>query len=444
MRVCIISEFFYPDMTGGTGMLLSDLARGLHDAHGLEIDVITTRHLYRDSAAKLPRHEDWNGIKITRVPAPNFNRASTPRRLTGNLLFTHSALLTLLSRWRYDVVLTATAPPTIPAVAYLYRKLTKTPYVYVIYDLEPDRVVAMNLLGAESRLVRALQGRQRTWLNSAAKVIPIGRCMQEHLARQYQVPPGKMEVIAVGADADRIIPASRETALRRRFGLSGFVVLYAGNFGRYHNFNVILNAAQALTQAGTAITFALFGNGAQETPIRARIERENIENVKLFPVLPQSEMAELFASADVSLVTLEPNMEGLCVPSKFYPILASGRPTIALVGEQCEIAYVLAEAECGVRLDQNDAAALAGFLTHFAGSPSEAAKMGQNARKVLEEKYSTQRITRQYHDVLKAAAGNNTFHYSSPKGNMAANGEGREKNGEGRKNGESYEEAVLR
>ncbi len=385
-------------------MLLSDLARSLHDDYGLEIDVITTRHLYRDSAAKLPCGEDWDGIRITRVSAPNFNRASTARRLVGNLLFTQSALLALLSRRRYDVVLTATAPPTIPAVAHLYHRLTGTPYVYIIYDLEPDRVVTMNVLGSESRLVRILRGRQRRWLNAAAKVIPIGRCMQEYLSQNYGVPQSRMEVIAVGADADRIVPAARDTDLRRRFGLSGLVVLYAGNFGRYHNFNTILDAAKALMQAGTVVTFALFGNGAQEAFIRARIERENIENVKLFPVLPQTEMAELFASADVSLVTLEPNMEGLCVPSKFYPILASGRPTIALVGKQCEIAYVLDEADCGVRLGQNDAAALAKSLTHFAQNPSEAARMGRNARKVLEEKYSARHVTRQYHTVLQAAS----------------------------------------
>lgn len=426
MRVCIISEFFYPDMTGGTGMLLSDLARGLHDSFGVEIDVITTRHLYRDSTAKLPRREDWNGIKISRVSTPNFNRASTARRLAGNLLFTHAALAALLPRKRYDVILTATAPPTIPAAAHLYQKLTATPYVYIIYDLEPDRVVNMNLLGAESRPVRVLRGRQRTWLTSAAKVVVIGRCMKEHLSRNYQVPHEKMEVIAVGADDERIVPAARETGLRRRFGLSGFLVLYAGNFGRYHNFNAILDAAKSLRAAGTAVTFALFGNGAQEAALRARIENEQIENVRLFPILPQSDMAELFASADVSLVTLEPNMEGLCVPSKFYPILASGRPAIALMGEHSEIAYVLREADCGIRLNQGDTALLAATLTHLARNPAEAERMGRNARKVLEEKYSTRRITRQYHDVLKAVVKNNTFHYSSIQGSLSANKESQE------------------
>ncbi len=404
MRVCIISEFFYPDMTGGTGMLLSDLARSLHDDFGVEVDVIATRHLYRNAAAKLPRSEDWDGINIMRVPAPNFNRASTTRRLLGNLLFTSSALRTLLARRRYDLILTATAPPTIPAVAHLYKTLTGIPYVYIIYDLEPDRTVKMGVISAGSWPARLLRGRQQAWLKAAAKVVVIGRCMQGYLNRNYDLPDAKMEVIAVGAKADAGAGADRETSLRRRFGLTGFVALYAGNFGKYHNFDTIIDAAKELKKTGLPITFALFGNGAQEDSIRARIENENIQNVKLFPILPQSEVAELFASADVSLVTLEPSMEGLCVPSKFYPILASGRPTVALVGAECEIAYVISEADCGFRLDQGDTTALIAHLTYLANHPAEAERMGQNARNVLEEKYSAHHLTRQLHAVLKIAA----------------------------------------
>ena len=403
MRLCIVSEFFYPDMTGGTGMLLSDLARSLHDTFGVEVDVITTRHLYRDTTAKLPRQENWNGINIFRVPAPNFNRAGTKRRLVGNLLFSGSALSMLLSRKRYDVVLTATAPPTVPSVAQAYEKLTKTPYLYVIYDLEPDRVVRMEVMGERSRPVQLLRRLQRGWLASASKVIVIGRCMANHLTENYGLAPERMEVLATGADSKRIVPRSRETALRDRLGLTGFVVLYAGNFGKYHNFNTILDAAKRLQKADVPITFAMIGNGAQEQTIKARVADEKIDNVKVFPILPQNEVSDLLASADVSLVTLEPNMEGLCVPSKFYPILASGRPTIALVGERSEVARVIAEADCGIRLDQGDTDKLVEVLTRLSGQPDEVARMGRNARQVLEEKYDLEHLTRQYYMTLQEA-----------------------------------------
>ena len=183
--------------------------------------------------------------------------------------------------------------------------------------------------------------------------------------------------------------------------MTGFVALYAGNFGKYHNFDTLLDAAKRLAAADTPITFALFGNGALEEHIRARVAAENIANVKVFPILPQSEVPELLASADVSLVTLEPNMEGLCVPSKFYPILASGRPTVALVGAKSEVARVIAEADCGIRLDQSDAEGLAAALTRLSREPEEAARMGRNARRVIEDNYTLDHLTQTYYETFQ-------------------------------------------
>ena len=402
MKVCIVNEFFYPDMTGGTGMLVSDLARRLHDNFGVEVDVITTRHLYRDATVKLPRHEEWDGINVFRMDAPNFNRSGTAKRLLGNLMFSAAAARRLLSGRRYDVVLTATAPPTIPIAAQAYRRIAGVPYVYVIYDLEPDRVVRMEVMRPDALPVRLLRRLQHGWLGGAARVVVIGRCMRDYLAEHYGLSPEAVEVIPVGADPDRIQPAPRETGLREKLGLNGFVVLYAGNFGKYHNFDMVLDAAKEVAARGSDIVFALVGNGAKEKHIHHRIAEEGITNVRVFPIMPQDQMPELLATADVSLVTLEPNMEGLCVPSKFYPILASGRPTVAMVGENSEIAFVIAEAECGVRVPQDSGLRLAEALLDLSASPDKVREMGSNARRVLVNKYTTDQIAGMFYHTLSA------------------------------------------
>ena len=53
MRICLISEYFYPDSGGGTGTVLSNLTRHLKDAYGdVEIDVVTSRHLVSRRAGR--------------------------------------------------------------------------------------------------------------------------------------------------------------------------------------------------------------------------------------------------------------------------------------------------------------------------------------------------------------------------------------------------------
>lgn len=415
MRICIINEFFYPDSTGGTGTVLSSLARTLRDNYpDLEIDVITSRHLYRDTERLLPKTEDWDGINITRVKSPRPSKTSTVKRLAANALFSSAALAALLRRPRYDLVLVGTAPPTAATTAYALRKLRGTPYAYVVYDLEPDRAVAMHLVSGTSRFARMLKQWQHRWLHTAGKTIVLGRCMREHLTQQYRMRPEQIEVISIGADPDEVAPMSKSSRFREVNGLDGFVALYSGNFGRYHNFDAILDAARTLQEIREDITFVLVGAGAQQQHIAQRISAEKLCNVRMFPFVPQEEYADLLASADVSLVTLEPGMEGICVPSKFYSILASGRPAVAMVSPSSEVALVITEAQCGLQLDQQDSNGLVGALIRLADNPAELVMMGHNARRTLMERFTARHIADAYYQVFLEVAGLKTDCYAAP------------------------------
>jgi hypothetical protein len=89
-------------------------------------------------------------------------------------------------------------------------------------------------------------------------------------------------------------------------------------------------------------------------------------------------------------------MEGICVPSKFYSILASGRATIGIVAPNCEVAYVLDEAECGIRVDHCDVPGLVDAILTLERDSEYCAKLGQNARRVLESNYSARKVSDRY------------------------------------------------
>ena len=410
MRICIVNEFFYPDSTGGTGTVLSDLVRSLRETFAdIEIDVVTSKNLYRDAETSLSARENWNGVDIQRLATPRPNGLSTPLRLGANLLFCFFALMRLARLGRYDCILVGTAPPMVAMSARLLGWLKATPFVYIVYDLEPDRSVTMKVLTATHPIARLFRSSQKRWLHSASKVVVLGRCMRDYLSAAYDLPEDKVEVIPIGSDPQEIVPASRNTRFRAQHGIEGFVVLYSGNFGRYHDFDTILDAAKALKEAGgragvEPIQFVLVGGGAQKDHIARRISDEKISNISLFDFVSKDDYADLLATANVSLVTLEPGMEGLCVPSKFYSILASGRATIASVSPLSEVARVIDEAQCGVHLMQGDSQQLVHILTYLASHPEDVERMGRNARRVLEEQYSTQCVARQYYETFRAVA----------------------------------------
>ncbi len=402
MRICILSEYFYPDSTGGTGTVLSKLIRHLKDHHeSLEIDVITSRNQFRGAAGALKPREDWNGVHITRLKAPAPRKNSMKRRLAANLIFTARALarLVLVGR-RYDLILVVTAPPTLPMATRFFSKMSGVPYLYLVYDLYLDMAVAMKMIPARGRATETLRRVQKDWFRGAAKIVVLGRCMRDHVATTYDLPSEKLHVVPIPANLEMITPiAKEETEFRRTHNIDGFLVLYAGNFAQYQDFDTLLDAAKLL-QHRADIRFAFVGDGAKKAHIAARIADENLSNTQMLPFLPENQLSDMLSAADVSLVTLERGIEGLAVPSKFYNILASGRATVACVPKACEVARVIAETGCGVQVDQEDAPALARVIAELADDPQTLIRMGQSARRVCEERYSFAHVGAQFQRIF--------------------------------------------
>ena len=405
MRVAIVSEYFYPDSTGGSGTVLSKLVCQLKLSYpDWDIDVITSNNLFRGGDGRLAARENWNGINIVRLNSPQPRKMSVKRRLAANLWFTSAAFVRLLkTSRRYDLVMVTTAPPTLPLAAQIWSFLSRKPYVYLIYDLYLDLALAMKIVDAGSRTVKTMRRAQTQWLHKAAKTIVLGRCMQQHVAQTYALPAEKICVIPIPTDCIGVSPQSNQTQFRANHDMHGFVVLYAGNFAKYQDFKTLLDAAQQLVD-NKAITFVFVGDGSRRNYIAERIEHDQLTNVRLLPFVPEAQLCDLLASADASLVTLERGAEGLAVPSKFYNIMASGRPTIAVVDPNCEVGRVINETYCGVRVDPENATQLAQAIVDLASSPERAREMGLNARAACEERYTTESVARQFSEVFQEVA----------------------------------------
>jgi glycosyltransferase involved in cell wall biosynthesis len=406
LNVLLLNEFFHPENQGGTATAAASIARSLKDDHGQNVTVITGLYGYRDPNLRFESFEDWQGVKIYRTGNPNWGRARASTRLLGNVGYAAQVAWRALRLPKPDVVLLTTAPMTLPIAARILLRLRRVPYVYLIYDLDPNRTVALNLAAPDSRGVKILRKWQGSWLGTAARVVAIGRCMKELLVADYAISPDKIDVVAVGADPDVIRPLGRDTEFRRREQIEGFVVLYAGNFGQYHDFDTLLNAADRLRDVRPEITFVLVGGGKKRTYVEQQVASRGLTNVRLFDFVPEEMLSDLLASADLNVVTLEPGMEGICVPSKFYGYLAAGRPILALMAPQGEVARVVEESGIGFRVDIGDVDGLVAALTDSVASGGSATheQMGVKARQLFDEHYTVKKTVGKLMKSLQAAA----------------------------------------
>jgi glycosyltransferase involved in cell wall biosynthesis len=404
MRICLVTENFYPETVGAVPILLSQLAQYLCVTYAdLRIDVVASLNLASGSSERLPPFEELNGVRIFRVDSPPSKQPSMLKRLWAGFAFSRKALQRvrqLHGQEPYSLICLGTNPPSSPLVGRAMKAKLGVPYTYIVHDMFPDAAIALGQLRETGIMARIARRFQRNWLEGAAIVIVNGRCQVARLAEHYKISSGKVRVLENWSDPDAVVPAEKGTAFRASHGLKGFLVIYAGNIGYGQRLGTVLDAAKILPPTHGDVTFVLVGGGSTRDAIARRICDEGISNVLLIPAVAPTEYFELLASADVALVSLDPMLTGIAVPSKTYNILASGRPMLALVDKRSEVALLLAENDCGIQIDHDKGDDLAAAVMRLRDAgPLHLEEMGHRARAALEG-YTLQRIAENYHRLF--------------------------------------------
>ncbi len=385
MKVIFVNRYFYPDISA-TSKVVSDLAMGLAQK-GLKIHVVTSRQRLDEPSAKLASHEIAHGVHIHRVWSSSFGRSNLLLRFFDYLTFYGSAFWKLM--WiasSKDVVVAMTDPPllSIAAMEAVFWKRAKL--INWNQDLFPEVAEKLGL-----RIVRMLspfiKPLRNLSLKFATKNVVIGQAMGSRLSA-CGVERSKIELIFNWADGEKIKPVeAASNPLRKQWGFEGkWVVGYSGNMGRAHEFETILDASGDLINRED-IVFLLIGNGKKREWLENEVKRRNLKNVFFKPLQPDETLALSLGVSDIHLVTLEPSLEGLIVPSKIYGILAAGRPTIYVGDTQSEISELLATHHCGASVSRSDSKKLASQICAWVSDRDILSQMGRNARHVFEEKF---------------------------------------------------------
>jgi len=359
-KLIFINRYFYPDHSA-TSQMLSDLAFGLaKDSPNHAIHIVTSRQRYDDAAAQLPAQELMQNVHIHRVATTRFGRQNLLGRAIDYLSFYAAAFVTLIKLTKAgDTLIAKTDPPLISVIAAWVATLKRAHLVNWLQDLFPEVAAELGVKLARGLPYKLLKALRNQTLRQAKMNIVIGELMADRLRREG-VPGNQISVIHNWADEEQLHPVPHEqNPLRSEWGLQGkFVVGYSGNLGRSHDFATILDAAEALKD-NPDIVFLLIGGGAQLPQVLKDCADRGLDNVMFKPYQPREKLSESLSVADVHLISLKPELESLIVPSKFYGILAVGRPVIFIGSEDGELARTIQIHHFGEVVEQGNPSALA-------------------------------------------------------------------------------------
>jgi colanic acid biosynthesis glycosyl transferase WcaI len=401
MRVLVLNQYFHPDLAS-TSQLLTELCEDL--ARGDEVTVVCGRPSYdpieRRDMRGLVAEDRHGDIRVLRTWSTSFPRGNMPGRLVNYGTYVASSLAGAIRAGRPDVVLAMTDPPVIAAAAALTARLRGVPFVYVVQDLFPQVGVELGKIRNRT-LIRSLEAVNGSLRRRASAVVAIGRDMAA-LLRALGVPDGKLRIIPNWADGSIVRPLDERSKLRTELGLEGrFVVMHSGNVGFSQELDTLLDAATALHD-DPEIHFLIVGDGAARPSLETKARARRLANVTFLGYRPKDELSDALGAADLHVVGLRRGLEGLIVPSKMYGVMAAGKPFIAAVERRSEVALVVEETGCGIRLEPGDAPQLASTIAEVRHEEGRLAEMGRRGRSRLESEFERTRTTGAYRDLLQS------------------------------------------
>lgn len=394
VKLIFLNRYFYPDRSA-TSQMLSDLAFGLGRV-GYESVVITSRQHYDDPRAVLPMYETKCGVVIRRIWTTRFGRGWLGGRALDYLSYAMGAAVAIVRIARSgDVVVVNTDPPMLSVVVGPLARLRRALVVNWLQDIFPEVAVALGVRGFGGAFGRFARRLRDDSLQRATMNVAIGDRMAEHLGAMG-IFRHRITVIHNWADGEAVTPIDhRLNRLRETWCLGKkFVVGYSGNFGRAHEFVTLLDAAERL-QSDPDLVFLFVGGGHQRDAMRTAIASRRLQHRFMFqPYQPRESLRESLGVPDVHWLSLRPELEGLIVPSKFYGILAAGRPVFVVGDLDGEIGRLVRGADCGLVFDVGNGARLAEAIGALRGDPGRCAAMGARGRALFDARYTRRQAIR--------------------------------------------------
>jgi colanic acid biosynthesis glycosyl transferase WcaI len=368
--------------------MLTELASALGARH--EVAVITSRQLYENPARNLPAWESMQRVSVHRVWSSRFGR--------GGLLGRSVAYATfyLASAWRLgllaragDVVIAKTDPPMLSVIAGPICWLRRASFINWLQDIFPETAEVLKVGGFAGRVGFPLLRQLRNWsLKRAVVNVVLGERMAERVCA-LGVPKDRIRPIPNWANGKVVVPMERDAnPLRAKWGFGdAFVVGYSGNLGRAHEIDTFLEAMKVVEKATAGVLWLFVGSGALFARLQAEVARQRLASVRFEPYQPQALLAQSLSVADLHLVSLRPELEGLIVPSKFYGIAAAGRPTLFVGSKDGEIATLLARFACGRTIEPGNGVGLAHIILELAAKPTLCRELGERARAAFDAEF---------------------------------------------------------
>ncbi|QLD86832.1 glycosyltransferase family 4 protein [Natronomonas halophila] len=396
-RTLIVSHFFSPESLGGAHRW-KKLAEQLPDDHDCRVICPPPSFPYGefDRTWKPLERDRLDGVPVTRLwtyqpKSDSTSEESNLGRILNYVLFSlFASLYVLCNFWRYDTIVTVSAPHTtfLPGIV---GKTLGLAWMPDIFDLWLDNALDLGYVEKDTVPYRFIAELERRAIQNSNHVLVITQTMAAHFAEKYDVSMDRFTLVPFGVDEELFAPqpGSADTD----------TVVYTGNMGEAHALRPFILAFKHLEDVAE---LRLVGTGKRREELEALCREEGLTGrVRFEGVVPREEIPKILAEATSSFVPLKQGQNlDYARPTKLLESMAVGTPYIA--SSLREIERITEESGAGFAVD-NDSEEVANAVRKLVDDDDLQREMGERGVEFINREHRWPELATRVDKAIKNA-----------------------------------------
>lgn len=384
MRVLVVHRYYYPERVPCASIMRAIATRLSQDGHQVDVLSAKPNRLIELTSANETESDECDKVFVSRLSLPS--EVGRPIWRIINALHIGFALLFKAIFIRYDVIISTSIPPVLggffPSLA---GKLTRARFIYYCMDLHPE--IGRVSGDFSNPVLYRLMLRIDDWnCRRARPVLVHSEDMRNTLRARSRGVEYDIELLnnfAVPTEHGSLIDSS----WHHDSNANQLKLIYSGNMGRFQGLDTLVRA-MGLIAYRKDIELIMMGDGVAKPGLIA-LQRQLNANIRFYDYQPIGVAKEAIRRADIGVVMLIPDMYKYAYPSKTMAYLEQGRPIIAVIEEESELAKTMQSEGYGFCVPIGNAESLARLLSRLADDLSWKESMGHSAMVTFDKYFSS-------------------------------------------------------
>ena len=370
--------------------LYTDLLRQFR-SNGHQIYIVSPRE---KRVNKPTEFFNANGVYFLKVKIGNITKVNNIEKGISTLRIENLFLQAIkknLKDTKFDLIIYSTPPITFGKVISYIKKRDNAKSYLLLKDIFPQNAVDLNMFSKKSFIYKYFRLKEKKLYEQSDYIGCMSQANVDFIlnhnpsidAQTVEISPNSIEPINVDGN-DLEVKRIRE---KYNIPFNKTVFIYGGNLGKPQGIDFLIECLEA-NKENKKNYFVIAGSGTEFNKIQTYFNENKPSNAQLFKQLPKEDYEVLANSCDVGLIFLDHRFTIPNFPSRLLSYMQASMPVLAATDANTDIGKILERSEFGHWCESNDVHSFNQKLEHFYDK-KDRDKMGQNARKYLEENYTT-------------------------------------------------------